>query len=128
MTPEERAEKIVKKYSGQYSLIAAKEEIAAQIREAAEEAIVNLTLLREGIFKAEAYKDAANIAKYHYGCGTVSTETDEIAEKILSRIENRCRCMACKTISHLSDCAVHNEPALENWECDCRAREKEVAK
>lgn len=30
-----------------------------------------------------------------------------------------CQCPACKSATHLSDCAVHNEPALPNRPCDC---------
>ena len=26
---------------------------------------------------------------------------------------------ACGWCGHASDCAIHNEPALENGECDC---------
>lgn len=31
-----------------------------------------------------------------------------------------CMCPACKDdVIHWSDCAVHNEPAYPNGECDC---------
>lgn len=32
-----------------------------------------------------------------------------------------CGCESCRTIVHLSDCAVHNEPAFPNGPCDCGA-------
>lgn len=67
-TPEERAEKVVMKYSGQYSLIAAKEDIVTQIHEAVEEALLNSpTVSKFAYDKAvkEAYEDAAKIARDH---------------------------------------------------------------
>lgn len=31
-----------------------------------------------------------------------------------------CQCNACKSgLIHSSDCAVHNEPAIPNGDCDC---------
>lgn len=35
--------------------------------------------------------------------------------------ESTCKCEACKTVKHMSDCAVHNEPAEPNGACDCGA-------
>lgn len=32
-----------------------------------------------------------------------------------------CKCDACKSVLHKSDCAVHNEPANKNGNCDCGA-------
>jgi hypothetical protein len=42
---------------------------------------------------------------------------------------NQCKCGLCETVPHDSDCAVHNEPATPNGDCDCRGeslRDKEV--
>lgn len=30
-----------------------------------------------------------------------------------------CKCDECKIVLHKSDCAVHNEPAIENGRCNC---------
>lgn len=32
----------------------------------------------------------------------------------------KCACDNCKIIEHKSSCAVHNQPALPNRECDCK--------
>jgi hypothetical protein len=32
----------------------------------------------------------------------------------------QCKCGLCETVPHDSDCAVHNEPATRNGDCDCR--------
>lgn len=35
--------------------------------------------------------------------------------------QEHCMCGACKDGDlHASDCAVHNEPAMRNGQCDCR--------
>lgn len=40
-------------------------------------------------------------------------------------VDEQCKCNAClerhknDEPGHLSDCAVHNEPAMPNGECDC---------
>jgi hypothetical protein len=33
---------------------------------------------------------------------------------------NQCKCGLCETVPHDSDCAVHNEPATPNGDCDCK--------
>ena len=33
--------------------------------------------------------------------------------------EQNCQCGSCDDIAHKSDCAVHNEPAEPNGECNC---------
>lgn len=86
MTPDERAEKIVMRYSGQYSLIAAKAEIAAEIKSAVEEAT---KYFREndarylGVAVLSAYADAVKIAEAEL-CGhgeiTLDTPANEIYE------------------------------------------------
>lgn len=30
-----------------------------------------------------------------------------------------CKCRACRDVIHSSDCSVHNQPSLQNAECDC---------
>ena len=37
-------------------------------------------------------------------------------------MKNICNCGMCtQEYQHLSDCAVHNEPALPNGDCNCKA-------
>ncbi len=39
---------------------------------------------------------------------------------IAVKIDNGCQCPACiDGVKHTSDCAVHNEPAMKNEDCDC---------
>jgi hypothetical protein len=35
-------------------------------------------------------------------------------------IMTQCKCGLCETEPHDSDCAVHNEPATPNGDCDCK--------
>jgi hypothetical protein len=36
------------------------------------------------------------------------------------KVMNQCKCGLCETVPHDSDCAVHNEPATPNGDCDCK--------
>lgn len=40
-------------------------------------------------------------------------------ERLMEMPKQGCQCPACKTTPHASDCAVHNEPAYPNGECNC---------
>ncbi|WP_205194978.1 hypothetical protein [Burkholderia sp. Ax-1719] len=45
------------------------------------------------------------------------------AVEIMDRRANHCECAACKNgVTHASDCAVHNAPALPIGPCDCGAQ------
>lgn len=46
----------------------------------------------------------------------------EMTEAIEDEDIAHCMCEACKDGNlHSSDCAVHNEPAMTNGQCDCGA-------
>lgn len=44
---------------------------------------------------------------------------DEAFNFAISGIYTGCMCDACRPKCHQSSCAVHNEPAMPNGDCDC---------
>ncbi len=50
--------------------------------------------------------------------------TPEIGREILRLMSlDACVCDECKPYRHMSDCAVHNEPAYPNRPCSCRVNQ-----
>jgi hypothetical protein len=52
--------------------------------------------------------------------GRNSNQIEKTLLLITEKIMTQCKCGPCETLPHDSDCAVHNEPATPNGDCDCK--------